>query len=150
MLWLLGMLEDMFLSVNALMLLESPGLHSMTWSGREGLSGRGGGEEQGVHWGGGAHHQEAHRGSVGAAKVRKRKGTMAPDGVTSDTPVPPKRLLRNTQGRSETEAGQYDNWFDIHLTIMSEMYVFWWIKSHGKLFCKYILQPSIILQFEEC
>ena len=34
---------------------------------------------------------------------------MAPDGVTSDTPVPPKRLLRNTQGRSETEAGQYDN-----------------------------------------
>ena len=30
MLWLLGMLEDMFLSVNALMLLESPGLHSMT------------------------------------------------------------------------------------------------------------------------
>ena len=44
-----------------------------------------------------------------AAKVRKNKGTIAPDGVTSDTPVPPKRLLRNTQGRSETEAGQYDN-----------------------------------------
>ena len=34
---------------------------------------------------------------------------MAPDGVTSDTPVPPKRLLRNTQGRRETEAGQDDN-----------------------------------------
>ena len=39
-----------------------------------------------------------------ATKVRKRKGTMAPDGVASDTPVPPKRLLRNTQGRRVTEA----------------------------------------------
>ena len=37
-----------------------------------------------------------------------RKGTMAPDGVASETPVPPKRLLRRTQGRRETEAGQDD------------------------------------------
>ena len=43
-----------------------------------------------------------------ATKVRKRKGTMAPDGVASETPVPPKRLLRRTQGRRETEAGQDD------------------------------------------
>ena len=43
-----------------------------------------------------------------ATKVRKRKGTMAPDGVALETPVPPKRLLRRTQGRRETEAGQDD------------------------------------------
>ena len=43
-----------------------------------------------------------------APKVRKRKGTMAPDVVASDTPVPPKRLLRKTQGRRVAEAGQDD------------------------------------------
>ena len=43
-----------------------------------------------------------------ATKVRKRKWTMAPDVVASDTPVPPKRLLRNTQGRRVGEAGQDD------------------------------------------
>ena len=41
---------------------------------------------------------------VTSSKSRKRKGTMAPDGVASDTPVTPKRLLRNTQGRRVTEA----------------------------------------------
>ena len=41
---------------------------------------------------------------VTSSKSRKRKGTMAPDGVASDTPVPPIHL--------------------IHLKIMSELYAF--------------------------